>query len=70
VFLRKLEYCEGIIFLTTNRVAEFDLAILSRIHVILKYGDLTKDSGKKVWKQFIATANTSQGEARISSTEL
>ncbi|PMD21103.1 P-loop containing nucleoside triphosphate hydrolase protein [Hyaloscypha hepaticicola] len=70
VFLRKLEYCEGIMFLTTNRVAEFDPVILSRIHVMLRYGDLIKDSGKKVWKQFIVIAKTSQGEARISSTEL
>lgn len=57
-------------FLTTNRVAEFDIAILSRIHIILRYGDLTKDAGRKVWKQFIATANTSQGRVRISNLEL
>jgi SpoVK/Ycf46/Vps4 family AAA+-type ATPase len=61
VFLRKLEYCKGIMFLATNRVAEFDPAILSRIHVMLRYGDLTKDSGRKVWKQFITTANTVEG---------
>jgi hypothetical protein len=35
-------------FLITNRVAKFELVILSRIHVMLRYGDLTKDSGKKV----------------------
>jgi len=70
VFLRNLEYCEGIMFLTTNRVKEFDTAILSRIHVMLKYGDLTRDAGTKVWKQFIAIAKTSQGEAKISDAEL
>jgi SpoVK/Ycf46/Vps4 family AAA+-type ATPase len=48
VFLRKLEYCEGIMFLTTNRVAQFDKAILGRIHVMLKYGDLSKATGKKI----------------------
>jgi hypothetical protein len=57
-------------FLTTNRVAEFDIVILSRIHIMLRYGDLTKDAGRKVWKQFIAIANTSQGGARISNSEL
>lgn len=46
-------------FLITNRVAEFDIAILSRIHIMLRYGDLTKDAGRKVWKQFIVIANTS-----------
>ena len=70
VFLRKLEYCEGIMFLTINRVDEFDVVILSRIHVMLRYGDLTQDRGRKVWKQFIIRANTSQGGARISNEEL
>ncbi|EEH19032.2 hypothetical protein PABG_01351 [Paracoccidioides brasiliensis Pb03] len=36
VFLRKLEYYEGILCLTTNRVDEFDDAILSRIHYKLE----------------------------------
>jgi hypothetical protein len=36
---------------------------------MLRYGDLTKDAGRKVWKQFIATANTPRG-ARISNSEL
>jgi SpoVK/Ycf46/Vps4 family AAA+-type ATPase len=58
VFLRKLEYCEGIMFLTTNRVTQFDVAILIRIHVMLKYDDLSKDAGKTVWAQFIKTAKT------------
>ena len=40
VFLRKLEYCEGIMFLTTNRVSDFDEAILSRIYLMLKYHEL------------------------------
>jgi SpoVK/Ycf46/Vps4 family AAA+-type ATPase len=70
VFLRKLEYCEGILFLTTNRVAQFDKAILSRIHVMLRYGDLSKVAGKKVWELFMKTSNTSQGPPRINADEL
>ena len=42
VFLRKLEYCEGVMFLTTNRVAQFDEAILTRIHLMLRYDDLNQ----------------------------
>jgi hypothetical protein len=57
-------------FLTTNRVNEFDVAILSRIHVMLRYDDLTQDRGRKVWTQFITRANTSQGGAMISDEEL
>lgn len=41
VVLRKLEYFQGILFLTTNRMIDFDEAILSRIHLIVKYEDLT-----------------------------
>ncbi|KAK2873584.1 hypothetical protein FQN49_002271 [Arthroderma sp. PD_2] len=43
IFLRLLEYFQGILFLTTNRVETFDDAFQSRIHVALRYGDLTKD---------------------------
>ena len=32
VFLRELEYYQGIMFLTTNRVKQIDDAIASRIH--------------------------------------
>ena len=41
IFFRKLEYCKGIMFLTTNRVSEFDEAILTRIHLMLRYDDLS-----------------------------
>ena len=40
IFLRKIKYYKGIIFLTTNRVSNFDEAILSRIYLILKYNEL------------------------------
>jgi hypothetical protein len=70
VFLRKLEYCEGILFLTTNRVSQFDGAILSRIHIMLRYDDLTKEAGKKIWQLFIERASTSYGSTCISSEEL
>ena len=36
IFLRQLEYFQGILFLTTNRVAEFDPAFASRIHIALR----------------------------------
>ena len=42
VFLRELEHFDGILFLTTNRMQTFDPAILSRIHLPLRYDLLTK----------------------------
>ncbi|KAI5812977.1 P-loop containing nucleoside triphosphate hydrolase protein [Pyronema omphalodes] len=52
IFLRLLEYYEGILFLTTNRVATFDEAFQSRIHVSLRYSDLDKNARRKVWGNF------------------
>ncbi|KAK9414655.1 putative AAA+ ATPase domain-containing protein [Seiridium unicorne] len=43
VFSRELERYEGILFLTTNRMQTFNAAILSRIHLALKYEPLKKD---------------------------
>ncbi|PTB69277.1 hypothetical protein BBK36DRAFT_1186644 [Trichoderma citrinoviride] len=40
VFLRVMEYYAGILFLTTNRVGDFDEAFTSRIHVSLYYPEL------------------------------
>ena len=37
VFLRVLEYYAGILFLTTNRIGDFDEAFTSRIHMRLFY---------------------------------
>jgi len=40
VFLRHLEYFQGTMFLTTNRLTTFDDAFQSRIHLAMKFGDL------------------------------
>jgi SpoVK/Ycf46/Vps4 family AAA+-type ATPase len=52
VFLRKLEYLEGIMFLTTNRVSEFDEAILTRIHLMLRFDELNSNARKISGKRF------------------
>jgi len=69
VFLRKLEYCEGVMFLTTNRVSEFDPAILSRIHLMLRYDNLSKDARSEIWGQFLSRAATPYGDADIKDHE-
>ncbi len=70
VFLRMLEYCKGILFLTTNRVSDFDEAILSRIHLMLKYDALGLDARKQIWKHFLHAARTSQGGPVIARKEM
>lgn len=53
IFLRTLEYYEGILFLTTNRVKNMDPAFQSRIHVSLEYPSLDKGARKRVWENFL-----------------
>jgi ATP-dependent 26S proteasome regulatory subunit len=54
-------------FLTTNRVNTFDSAFQSRIHISLNYPDLSQDSRKAIWKNFLAQM---PGEHDISSSQL
>lgn len=50
VFLRVLEYYAGILFLTTNRIGDFDEAFASRIHMSLHYPMLDEISTMKVFR--------------------
>lgn len=50
VFLRVLEYYAGILFLTTNRIGDFDEAFASRIHMSLHYPPLDCPSTLKVFR--------------------
>ncbi|KAI1329012.1 hypothetical protein F5Y16DRAFT_397727 [Xylariaceae sp. FL0255] len=52
VFLRALEYYNGILILTTNRVGTFDEAFKSRIQLALRYEKLGKSERKQIWKNF------------------
>lgn len=52
VFLRVLEYYEGILILTSNRVGIFDEAFKSRIQLALHYDNLGRPQRVKVWKNF------------------
>ncbi|ETS75830.1 hypothetical protein PFICI_12774 [Pestalotiopsis fici W106-1] len=53
IFLRHLEYFQGIMFLTTNRVETFDDAFQSRIHIGLRYDELDTKAKKAIFKIFI-----------------
>lgn len=68
IFLRKLEYYEGIMILTTNRVKDFDDAMRSRIRIAIKYPPLGADTRRGLWASFLAKAVTSG--ARFSYKEL
>lgn len=70
VFLRTMEYCQGIMILTTNRVTQFDPAALSRIHLKVKYDDLKSNAKSEVWRNFLTRGHTPYGAPKISANEL
>lgn len=53
VLLRCLEYYEGIIILTTNRIRSFDVAVQSRMHLAIQYTDLTKEHKIAIYKNLL-----------------
>ena len=53
VFLRVLEYYEGILILTTNRVGTFDEAFKSRVQLALHYPPLEELGRWEIWNNFI-----------------
>jgi hypothetical protein len=61
VFLRLLEYFQGILFLTTNRVETFDSAFVSRIHLSLRFQNLNTKARRTVWKLFIDRVKNQEG---------
>lgn len=53
VFLRVLEYYDGILILTSNRVGTFDAAFKSRIQLSLHYPRLKEKDRLEIWTNFI-----------------
>jgi hypothetical protein len=65
VFLRELEYYQGILFLTTNRVSTMDTAFQSRIMIGVGFKSMTSDIRAKVWAQLL----TLNGRDKILGAE-
>jgi hypothetical protein len=53
VLLRVLEYYNGIMILTTNRINSLDIAVQSRIHLAIRYDDLSVEQKKKIFRVFL-----------------
>ncbi|TQS33202.1 hypothetical protein Golomagni_06460, partial [Golovinomyces magnicellulatus] len=63
VFLRVLEYYEGILILTSNRVGTFDEAFKSRIQLAIHYQNLDLAKRIRIWGNFITRLEYLQEEA-------
>ena len=50
VFLRVLEYFNGLLFLTTNRVDDIDEAIVSRCIALIKFNPPNAEARQKIWQ--------------------
>lgn len=57
IFLKMLEYHQGVMFLTTNRVQEFDSAFYSRISIALKYDALDQAARRQIWQNLLDAAD-------------
>ncbi|KAF2744261.1 hypothetical protein M011DRAFT_480089 [Sporormia fimetaria CBS 119925] len=68
VFLRLLEYYQGILFLTTNRAKTFDEAFNSRIHMGIRYENLNMKARREVWQQYIRQIESSKDVVSASFT--
>jgi len=67
IFLRKLEYHQGVLFLTTNRVHVFDPAFNSRVSVAIKYYDLNEETRKVVWKNLLDAAKDPKADEKAEA---
>lgn len=65
-FLRAMEYYQGILFLTTNRVGMFDEAFISRINLTIYYPPFSARARAEVWGSFFTKLERErEGKIRV-----
>ncbi len=65
VFLRVLEYFNGLLFLTTNRVDDIDEAIVSRCIAMIKYHQPGSEDRRKIWQVMTQQFNLDIGDGLL-----
>lgn len=65
MFLRTLEYYDGILVLTTNRVGTFDEAFQSRVQIAIPYPALDRVSRKRIWENFFDLLRADEEDADV-----
>lgn len=68
-FLRTVEYFDGLIFMTTNRVDEIDEAMLQRAIAIIDYSYLQGEQRKQVWRVMAENFGINLTEALIDELD-
>jgi hypothetical protein len=64
-FLRTLEYFNGLLFMTTNRIDDVDDAILSRCIATIQYEVPPKDDAIRLWQSLSAQFNADMSDELI-----
>ncbi|OJZ81951.1 hypothetical protein ASPFODRAFT_84868 [Aspergillus luchuensis CBS 106.47] len=54
VFLRQLEYFQGVLFLTSNRVSTMDVAFQSRIQIGISFREMTPATRAQIWERLLS----------------
>ncbi|MDB5297488.1 MAG: ATPase central domain protein, partial [Phycisphaerales bacterium] len=67
IFLRMLDYYEGLLFLTTNRPDTLDYAIRSRVMLRLEYPDLGPATRADIWAAMLRAANVRLTEGDVAA---
>jgi SpoVK/Ycf46/Vps4 family AAA+-type ATPase len=68
-FLRVIEYHDGILFLTTNRIGTSDEALWSRIHATIYYEDFGETARRKIWETYFRKLKEDRGKEIVISEE-
>lgn len=70
VFLRRLEYFQGVLIMTTNRKRTIDAAFDSRIHFKLHNTDLSDESRLAIWKNCLSNVPMETEKANVKERDL
>src|SRR5256885_11656138 len=65
-----MEYYDGMLFLTTNRMEYFDQAFYNRIHITIKYETLSPESRINIWRYHITSASKRNKRVNLWSSEV
>ncbi|KAI0062759.1 P-loop containing nucleoside triphosphate hydrolase protein [Artomyces pyxidatus] len=67
IFLRQLEYYQGIMILTTNMAEQFDRAFESRIHFSVAYPELGPAARRNIWNTFFVQASLDVSDEELDT---
>lgn len=70
VLLKALDSFEGLLFITSNRVAAFDPAALSRVTLAIRYGSLKNSGRMKVWNNVLIAAGADPASGKFDLNAL